>query len=607
MAVHGPGPDARHAAPPPGPRRRRRWPSVVAVSALVVAGWGAWLVYDALQARDHLAQAAGLVATLRDQVVRGDREGAAGTLAQVQEHAQVGRDHTRGPQWSAAAVLPWVGPNVEAIRVVADVLDDLSSTAMPGLMDAAAAIEPDALAPAGGLVDTASLADVGPTVTAANEAVAAATERLDAVDDTALWGPVAEPFAQVRDEVAAVAATTATASRAAELLPVMLGVGEPRDYLLVVQDNAELRATGGVPRELALLHAEGGVVTITQTASAASLAGSGTPVLPLTESESLLFGPDLAADVRNATVTPDFPRSAEIMATMWAQRAGAGVDGVISVDPGAMALLLDDTGPVPIAPGPMADALGGQLTADNVQQAMLNTVYLTLPDAAARDAFFAEAVTSVLGAFLSGQGEPAAAVDALAEAARQGRLMVWSAHPDEQGLLGGTVLSGALAGEAGTSPVIGVYLNDGTQAKLGYYLQSQVSLEEAECRADGTRLLTLTVTLTNTLTADVVPGLPGYVTGAGGAVTPGEVVTGVRLYASSGGELTGVQVAGEDGGEAGLHDDLATVEEVVRLAPGASTTITAQVTTGPGVGGPALLRTTPMARGESSVVAATCS
>lgn len=602
MATHSPGPDARHAAPPPRPRRRRRWPAAAALTVLGVAGWGVWLVSDTLQAKEELAQTAGLVATLRDEVLRGDREAAAATLAQVQAHAQAGRDHTRGPQWSAAAALPWVGPNVEAIQVVADVLDDLSSTAMPGLMDAAAAIEPDALAPTGGLVDTGSLDDVGPTVTAAHDAVAEATERLALVDVGALWAPVAEPFAQVKDQVAAVAATTATASRAAELLPGMLGATEPRDYLLVVQDNAELRATGGVPRELALLHAEAGVVTITETRSGGSLGDLGAPVLPLTESESLLFGPDLAADVRNATVTPDFPRSAQIMATLWARQVGGAVDGVISVDPGAIALLLDDVGPVPLTPGPMADALGGQLTADNVAQAMLSTVYLTLPDAAARDAFFAEAVTSVLGAFLAGQGESAAAVDALAEAARRGRLLVWSAHADEQALLGGTVLSGALVGETGASPVVGVFLNDGTQAKLGYYVESEVGLDVVECRPDGTRLVTVTVMLTNTLPPDAVAGLPPYVVGATGAVPPGDVVTGVRLYAPAGGTLEAVQVGGADGGAPGLHGDLATVEEVVQLAPGTSQTVSAQVVTSASSDGPVGLRTTPVARGEASVV-----
>ncbi len=599
----GGGPDARHATAPPK-RRRRRWPWVLLAAVLAVLGWGAWLLVDAMNARSELQEASSLVRTLQDQVLEGDRAGAAATLTQLQAHAQRARDTTRGPHWSAARVLPWVGPNVEAVQTVASVVDELSRTALPELMEATDIVDPAVFAPVEGRVDVSALQAAAPTVIAADDAVSAAMGRLDGVDRDALWPQVATPFDDLRGELGGVAQTTATASRAVQLLPAMLGVDEPRDYLLLVQNNAEFRASGGIPGSVILLRAEGGAVSIVETRSGGSLGDLPEPVLPLTDAEQNLFGVDLTADMRDVTFTPDFPRTAQVAAAIWAQQVGGEVDGVLSVDPGALALVLDDTGPVPVPPGPMADALGGQLTADNAVSALLNTVYLTLADPAEQDAFFASTAGSVMSALIAGQGEPAAAVDALAEAARQGRLMVWSAEAAEQELLSGTVLSGELQGDAGSQPVVGVFFNDGSQAKMSYYLQTDIGVETAECRPDGSRLFTVTVTLTNTLSPDAVATLPPYVTGAGTTVPEGEVRTNVLIYAPTDGLVEDVVIADDvPGVTSQVHDGLAVVGRTTQLAPGQSITITAQVMNASALPDEVILRSTPTAKGDKSVTA----
>jgi hypothetical protein len=278
------------------------------------------------------------------------------------------------------------------------------------------------------------------------------------------------------------------------------------------------------------------------------------------------------------------------------------------VDAGTIALLLDDTGPVALPPGPAADALGGQLTAENAVSALLSTVYVTLTDPADQDAFFAGATASVLGALLAGQGAPAAAIDALAEAARQGRLMLWSAHPEEQSLLAGTVLAGELTGDEEGTGVVGVFLNDASGAKMSGYVRAEVAVEQVECRADGSRVLDVAVTLTSTVTSDVVAGLPSQVTGAGVSVPIGDVRTDVVLYAPTGGLVEDIQVTGVDpGGASQVHDDLAVAVRTTLLSPGESATVSARVTTSALLDGPVMLRRTPTAQGETSVlVPASC-
>jgi hypothetical protein len=577
---------------------------VVVVVVVLPLAWGSWLAFDAVRARAELSSTSSLVGTLQEAVLAGDRDEATATLHELQLHAERARDATRGVHWTAAAALPWIGPNVTAVQVVADVVDDLATAALPALMTATQVIDPATMAPVDGRVDVGALELAAPTIVAADVVVTEAVARLEAINGSELWSPVAVPLDQVRGEIAAVARTTATAARAVQLLPAMLGADEPRDYLLLVQGNAELRATGGIAGSVSLVRVEGGAVTIVETRSGASLGDLPAPVLPLTDAELALFGEDLAADLRDVTFTPDFPRTAEVARAIWAQNVGGEVDGVISVDPGALALLLDDTGPVRLPGGPVAEAVGGRITADNAVQVLLNTVYLTEPDPVAQDAVVAGSAAATLGALVSGQGESAAAVEALAEVARQGRLMVWSAHPDEQDLLADTVLGGRLRGDAGGSPVIGVFLNDGTGAKLGYYLDTAIAVEELECRPDGSRLVAVTVTLTNTVSADALATLPASVTGGGAVVPVGEVRTTVLLYAPTDGLVEGVEAAdGEPDVTSGVHDGLSVVGRTVQLAAGQSVTIEAQVTTGARFAGPLILRSTPVADGDTSVTA----
>jgi hypothetical protein len=598
----GPGGSRRHARATVRRRRRGRRAALGAAGLALVALGGVvgLLAWDGLAARAALQQAAGLVGGLQDDVVAGDRAAATAAVTAIQEHADAAMAHSHGPHWTLAGAVPWVGDHVDAVQTVSEVVDALADDVLPGLLDATELVDPAALAPRGGRVDLAPLQEAGPLVVAADAALQAAVERVSAVDTSPLRPEVAGPVADLEAQLRDVAMTTATAARAVRLLPPMLGAEGERNYLLLVQNNAEPRASGGIPGVVAHLRAADGAVELVEQRSGGSLGDLPAPVVPLDRSELSLFGEDLAADMRDVTFTPHFPRTGEIAKAIWEQEVGGAIDGVLSVDPGALALVLGATGPLPLPPGPVADAAGGALTAENAEQVLLNTVYLTLEEPAAQDAFFGSTAAGVFGALLGGQADAVATVDALAEAARQDRLMVWSAQPDEQGLLEGTVLSGELLGERGDAPVIGVFLNDGSQAKIGYYLAFDVTAEATECREGGVRAVDVSVSLTNT--APDPATLPPYVLGAGQVVPQGEVRTNVLLYAPRGGLIEDVVVRSEAPGVTSqIHETLLVVGRTTQLAPGEAVHIDYRVLTG-GQPGDMVLRTTPVPGGETSVL-----
>lgn len=574
------------------PQNLRRVLLAVALLVVVLAAAVVWVGVDGLRARAELTAAGSQVKVLQGQVEVGDRQQAAATLRSLQEHSGAANQMTHGPHWWVVRTLPWVGPNVGAVQTVSEVIDGLATGALPALMDATSLVDPKTLAPVNGRVNLAPLLKAAPTVIAADVEVQSAVVRLDGIEIGHLLPVVAGPLEDLRSQVANVALTTGTAARAVRLLPPMLGAGGPREYLLLVQNNAEQRATGGIPGSVVQLRAVEGAVKIVKQRAGKSLGDLVNPVLPLTSQEQALFGDDLATTMLDVTFTPDFPRSGELARAIWRREGGGDVDGVLSIDPGALANVLGATGPVTLA-------TGQALTSKNAVELLLNTVYLQIADLRAQDAFFDATSSSVFDAVLGGQGKPADVVEALAQSAREGRLMVWSAHKDEQSLLSGTVLSGELVGRQGNSAVIGVYLNDGSAAKIGYYLRTDVAATTTQCRPDGSQAVTVKVTLTNTAPAGAAD-LPDQLTGGGTVIPAGEVRTNVLLYAPTGGRVDDVRVSpGPPGVFSQTHNSLAVVGRTVQLQPGQRVVIDYDVLTGPGQPGSPVLRVTPVALGKN--------
>lgn len=76
-----------------------------------------------------------------------------------------------------------------------------------------------------------------------------------------------EAVARLQASIGKAAAMAEVVDRTVRLLPPMLGVSGERNYLLLFQNPAELRATGGIPGAVALLNANNGKLDLVQQAS----------------------------------------------------------------------------------------------------------------------------------------------------------------------------------------------------------------------------------------------------------------------------------------------------------------------------------------------------
>ncbi|MCB7136307.1 DUF4012 domain-containing protein [Cellulosimicrobium marinum] len=565
-------PAARPDAPPPH-RRRWRWVGwtllALVVLLLVAAGL---LVRDALAARDALTRATAEVPAAEEAMRAGDVAAAEEILARVQPLTATARESTDGVLWAAAQHLPLVGQDVRAFAASAATVDDLAADVLPSLAQVLGLVEGGQVRMADGGVDLAPLAEAAPLTARAAAAFEEIDARHAAVDRSALHAEVAEPYDRLVTATDELRPLVRTADTLTALAPPMLGADGARTYLVLALNNAELRAAGGIPGALAVLRVEDGQVTLERQASTADVPPFAAPVLPLDPGDEALYSDRLGRFVQDTTLTPDLPTSAALTAAMWEQTQGEVVDGVVTADPVALSYLLEATGPV--------DVGGVTVDAQGVVDVLLSQVYADLDPGAETDAFFAGVASSVLAAFLDGGADPATAADALARAAAEHRIGLWSAHPEEQARLAGTVVAGDLDTAPQAARSVGVFFNDATGGKMSYYLDTDVRLTGSAC-SDAGRVDTYTVDLASTAPADAATALPWYVTGGGiSGVEPGRVRTLVALYPPRGAAVGTVRLDGV--GTGALSADVAgrrVASLPVELAPGQSSTVTFTITT----------------------------
>jgi len=518
------------------PRRarfRRRLIVIGAVVAVLLVGAAAvMLAIQGLKARTTLTAAIPLVEQVEEGIRTGDTAGAQQAVNELQESTAEAREAATGPLWSIAGVIPWVGPNVSAVSTTVEVIDDVTQGVLEPMVAAAESLDYSSLGPVDGRIDVTPLAEVEPSVSAAATEFIAAQESMADIDTKDLVEQIAGPVEEIQEYLEELAPTVQTGARAARLLPAMLGAHEPRSYLVLFQNTAEMRATGGIAGAFVIIRADDGQLAIVHQGTASDVGlYFDEPVLDLDPGKASIYTQRLGRFFTGINLSPDFPTAARLASEM-VRLAGFEVDGVIATDSVALSYLLGATGPVSVP--------GAELTADNAASVLLSDVYWQVDDAEEQDAFFAFTAAAVFSAVTGGAGEPVELIDTLAKAADERRLLVWSAREDEQNELHGTVLSGAFDDSAPSASALGVFFNDGTSAKMQYYLRTDVSHLDTVC-VDQVRYDTLEVTLTSAAPQDAADEFPPDVTGVGNTGVPaGSVRTNVYFYGGVGGEVRSV-------------------------------------------------------------------
>lgn len=172
-----------------------------------------------------------------------------------------------------------------------------------------------------------------------------AAASLDKVQIEALPEQFRGALDSVRASLPAALRQLRRADAAAGVLPYLLGGDAPRRFLVVFQNNAELRPTGGFIGGFALVDVDHGNVVKTDIPGGGSYDLQGSLELRLAAPQPLrLINPNW--EFQDANWFADFPTSAGKIAWFYEKAGGPTVDGVIALNARLMESLLEVTGPI---------------------------------------------------------------------------------------------------------------------------------------------------------------------------------------------------------------------------------------------------------------------
>lgn len=518
------------------------------------------------RAKSELELALPLVKTLQQQLLIGDFDHAAATVEELSQNTQAAEVETSTGVWPMLEVLPFVGENFRAAAVVSEAANDLVNEVLKPL----STIDLAAFVPHDGALDVDAVAGLTSITHQALKSVDAAMTSVGSLHKAALLSQVRDKVDDFEDVLAQGRKVLDGLDTVLGVAPGLLGADGPRNYLLLFQNNAESRGTGGNPASIMLLHVDDGRLDIQDQVSSINFDNVGTEHRASVDDQTLdLYGAKIVRFMQDMTLTPDFPTTAMIAQAWWAYRGSSKIDGVISIDPVALSYLLRATGAIALE-------TGDTLTADNAVSLLLNEVYFRYPVNAVQDAFFASAARAAFEALTRGDFDLRALWDALVSAADEGRLLFWSVNPDEADLIADSRVSGELPSNDDDRYVTGVYFNDTTGSKLDYYVDTSITMSRSCAVASDTS--SATITFANTVPPTDVDSLSPTIQGI--YYHHGRVATDVVIYAPHGETVTNLAVNGEERSPnyAGTHLGRSVIKVSVTTDPGTATEITYDLT-----------------------------
>ncbi|MFS0792849.1 DUF4012 domain-containing protein [Microbacterium sp. 1P10AE] len=487
-------------------RPRRRAATVVAwvVGVLGFAAMGSAVVFLAFaqqagNVRGDLLSAQAKLSFVPQIVANGDINGlnqVSGEVLDLTEKADAG---SSGPLWDLASSVPFVRENTAAVQELTGMTRDLTQRALPPTVALLTASDFSSLAIEGGGINLEPFRQAQgalPEITAAFDDAKAVT---DGIDREGLLPVITDPLDQVAQLVDQAAPSLALVQKYLPSLLSAAGADGPRTYLVLFQNNAEIRATGGNPAASSVLVVDNGRMELKEQSDsmafyADGLAGESFVDLP--ESTRALYPDTFTRYSQDYTFTPDFPTTASLFRALWERADGTRFDGVLSVDPVVLAHMLEVLGPVTLPDGE-------QITSENAVKVVLSDAYQRFGDLGdngrSSDQFFAQVSSSVFSRLTSGQWNPIAMFDQLTRSANEQRINLWFADEQTQALVKEINLDGGLRADNTAATQLGIYLNDYSVGKLEYHLTTSV---RATCDA-GARTVTVALDMHNGITDDI--------------------------------------------------------------------------------------------------------
>lgn len=314
-----------------------------------------------------------------------------------------------------------------------------------------------------------------------------------------LLGPLEDARLLMRDTTDRYAPLLATYVQVSGVVPSVLGWPTPRRYLVLAQDNLELRPTGGLGGVFGIVAFDRGALTqrTFNNIGLIDYAPGHRYIEPPAPLKGHLLG-DTAWQVADAGWSPDFPASAQDIIRLYGTETGAtDIQGVIALTPLAIDKLLAVTGPISV-PGYDVTMTAGTTAVRSLEQVELHP-----KPGEERKTFLNVFATTLLDQVLAlPPSRWPALFEQFAAIGAERDALAWFSEPATEAFL---VESGGWAGSVRQDPGDYVYAVDANVAPVSKLNLVTTRAQTLDVRLDavGNAHDTLTVAWTNHLNDDV--------------------------------------------------------------------------------------------------------
>lgn len=532
---------------------------VVAVLLIALAAAAFAAVGSAKEMKSQATQVLQDVKSIQTAIGENDYAAAAQSAQQASELTGSIAGELSSPLWMVASIIPVYGQDISGMRDLMTALDDAFDEGLVPLTKTLEANPPDSLISADRRIN-----------------VAAVTQLLDAVQDAA---PSMQKCADVAESLPEMhvgqlksvvdpakeklVTINATFQKAAALAPVagpVLGANGNRTYLIVAQNSAELRSSGGFPGSMGTLEIRDGEIILNDFAKVYDVLTDTNPSsVSITDEEYALFGAASMDCPRDAGIDPDFTRVASIWAASYEERNVAHLDGVISITPSVVQDILAIVGPVTLSDGT-------ELTGSNATKVLQSDIYWKYlaegadPDGtggAVTDALFAQAAHETFNKLFSNLNADTLIkfASCMAKDMEDRTVMFWLTDEGEQAILASLDCSGALNDDP-MRPELGVFFSLWVGSKMGWYVDIDNQVLESKKNADGSYTYKMQTTFTDTVSSEEIASGGEYIIGDIYDYEYGILYPCLYIYAPAGGNISNLESNSSVAFEEARHDGL---------------------------------------------------
>jgi hypothetical protein len=491
----------------------------------------------ALSVRRHFEDGRRLLVSAQASLLAGKVDRAVGDFDSARRSFRQAEREPGTVLLRLEGLVPFLGRTPRALVSLSRVGGQVSSAGA----DVARAVAklPDGLSSLGlekGRIPLDSLRSLAPSVHRARVALDVAAGDAARLPDSWVIGPVADARDLVRKRLSEATRQARSADALLTSLPKFAGEGREARYFVAAQNSAELRGTGGLIGNYAILTIRDGRMNLGPFRDAGQL-----PNLPADQAPSPskdfaeLYGPFGGGGFwLNINMTPDAATAATAIEQLYQRVTGQRLDGTIFFDLAGLPDLLRATGPV------TSKLLGYTFTQANVVRYVATAAYLKapIPNPYRNGApLVADAIWERF--FLT---DPERALRALVGAAANGHLVLHGADPQIETAFRLAGVSGGFGTRTGD--FFGVVHSNAAGNKVDFFLRQELGYDVVLGQSGTARAVAAT-TIRNTVPKGV---RPGYVYGPlkgllvdGRPLEPGEDRTWTQFYCGAGCRLTNSQ------------------------------------------------------------------